>query len=92
MTPQGQIIVAVKRAAKEKYAWAGGYPLYILLATGEPLCCDCAAKNLGRIAESTHQNQKYDDGWKAACVDINYEDTNMWCCHCHLSIDSAYGE
>lgn len=55
MTKQGEIIVQVKRAAKEQYAWPGGYPLFIAMEDGAALCTDCAKKELGLIAAATSQ-------------------------------------
>ena len=31
-------------------------------------------------------------GWRAAAVDINYEDTELYCAHTNKQIESAYGE
>ncbi len=90
MTRTGNILVTVKRAAKEKYAWPGGYPMYIVMDDGEALCCDCANKELGRIAGSTARRDQ--DGWAALGVDINWEDSSLFCCHCNARIESAYAE
>ncbi len=90
MTEQGNIIVQVKRAAKEKYAWPGGYPLFIVLANGAALCTECAKKEIGLIAAATSQG--YQDGWKVSGVDVNWEDTSLYCDHCSEPIESAYGE
>lgn len=89
MTRAGEIIVNVKRATREPYAWPGGYPLYIVMSDGAALCTDCAKKELGLIAAATSQG--YQDGWKAEGVDINWEDTELYCDHCGNHIESAYG-
>lgn len=90
MTKQGEIIVQVKKAAKEQYAWPGGYPLFIVLSDGAALCTACAKKELGLIATATAQN--YRDGWKAEGVDVNWEDADLYCDHCSTRIESAYAE
>lgn len=88
MTKQGEIIVQVKRAVKEKYAWPGGYPLFIVLADGAALCTDCTEKELGLIAAATSQD--FRDGWKASGVDVNWEDPDLYCDHCSKRIKAAY--
>lgn len=90
MTHQGQIIVAVKQAAKHPYAWPGGYPIYIVMSDGEALCCACAKKELGRIAHATATKDR--SGWQAEGTEINWEDPHLYCCHCNEQIESAYGE
>ena len=89
MTKQGEIIMQVKCAAKEHYAWPGGYPLYVVMLDCEALCCDCAKRNLGQIARDTAQQTS--DIWQAEGVGINWEDAEMRCCHCNELIGSAYG-
>ena len=74
----------------EKYAWPGGYPLFLVMKDGEPLCMDCAAKNEELILRAT--NDGYEEDWIAAGVDVNWEDTNLFCCNCNERIESAYGE
>jgi len=90
MTKQGEIIVQVKRAAKEQYAWPGGYPLFIIMHDCEALCCDCAKRNLGQIARDTSQRNR--DSWQAETVAINWEDADLYCVHCSKRIESAYAE
>ena len=87
MTYQGEIIVQVKRAAKEQYAWPGGYPLFVILTDGA-LCTKCAKKELGLIAQSTASRSR--DGWQALGVDINWEDSELYCDHCNRLIEAAY--
>lgn len=80
----------IKQAIRDKYAWPGGYPMFIVLSDGEALCMDCARKEYRRLAEATKDNAS--DGWRAVAADINYEDTECYCCHCNNKIESAYGE
>ncbi len=89
MTPQGQIIVDVKRATTQPYAWPGGYPLFVILNDGAALCTDCAKKELGLIVTSTAQQLR--DGWQAAGVAVNWEDVELTCDHCSQVIECAYG-
>lgn len=84
------IIRKVKQAARDKYAWPGGYPLFILLEDGEPLCPDCARANFRQIARDTRDHAR--SGWDAAGVDIHWEGEPLQCAHCNGDIESAYGE
>ena len=34
------------RTAAQKYAWPGGYPMYVIMADGESLYPDCLKENL----------------------------------------------
>jgi hypothetical protein len=88
MTKQGEIIVSVKRAAKEKYAWPGGYPLFVVMHDCEALCCACAKRNLGQIAWATRS--QLGDSWQAEGVEVNWEDGALYCAHCSQLIESAY--
>ena len=83
-------IEVMKKLVNDKYAWPGGYPMYLVMSDGEPMCCDCAIKEWNRIQESTVNHDK--DGWAAECVDINYEDPECYCCHCNKKIESAYAD
>lgn len=90
MTPTGQIIVDVKQAAKNKCAWPGGYPLYIIMSDSEVICPSCAKDHIGTIAHATVHHLR--GGWEAVGVDVNWEDDNLYCAHCNNRIESAYGE
>lgn len=90
MTKTGQIIVDVKQAAKNKYAWPGAYPLYIIMSDCEVICPACAKDNIGAIAHATAHHLR--DGWAVVGVDVNWEDDNLYCAHCNARIESAYGE
>lgn len=69
----------------EKYAWPGGYPLYYLTKDGGCLCSKCANENL-------EQTLGDDPAWKIEQVDINYEDTTLYCDNCQEMVESAYEE
>ena len=80
----------LRNAVRTKYAWPGGYPMYIVMADGAALCIDCAKDNYRLIARSNRDN--FTDGWKPAGVDVNYEDPELYCDHCGDRIESAYAE
>jgi hypothetical protein len=71
-----------------KYAWPGGYPCYFVLSDGEALSFEAAKENRRFILESIagHLN----DGWRVVEMDINYEDSALYCAHSGNLIESAY--
>ena len=81
---------SVKQALRDKYAWPGGYPLYLVMTDGGALCIDCAKAEYHNIADSTVKG--INDGWNAAAADINWEDSDLTCDHCNKPIESAYGD
>lgn len=80
------------------YAWPGGYPLFYLCADGGILCPKCANENkevyiTSDDKTSEEKENRFDDPqWHVIAVDINYEDTTMYCDHCNAHIVSAYGD
>ncbi len=80
----------VKNAIKDKYAWPGGYPLYLLTSNCETLCVTCGKKEYKQIVYSTRHT--LNDGWRVVAADINWEDPDLYCCHCNARIESAYAE
>lgn len=84
------IVRQIKEAARNVYAWPGGYPLFVLMTDGEALCPKCAKDNFGLIGRSTRDDTR--DGWAAAGVGIHWEGSALTCAHCGGDIESAYGE
>jgi len=84
------VLRKVKEAIRNGYAWPGGYPLYIVMEDGEALSIEAAKAEFKLVAHATLFAQR--DGWQAAGVDINYEDTELYCAHTNKQIESAYGE
>lgn len=82
------LLRSVRSAARNKYAWPGGYPIFILMEDGGTLCPDCAKNNYRQISQATRMGGYY--GWSAAGVDVNCEDKDMVCCHCNEPIQCAY--
>ena len=83
------IIRDVKYAARNKYAWPGGYPLIVVMSDGECLCCDCARSEFALIARATRDG--YEKCWIATGVDVHWEGPPEICAHCGAEIESAYG-
>jgi hypothetical protein len=72
------------------YAWPGGYPLCYVMDDGAALCPACVTRERARIFRSVHERAR--DGWQVEGVDVNYEDSALYCDHCGTRIESAYAE
>lgn len=83
-------IRAVKLAARDGWAWPGGYPIVVAMHDGGCLCTGCARREFPRIARSTRDDLR--DDWTAARVDIYMEGPEIRCDHCGAGIESAYGD
>lgn len=81
---------SVKDAIRNKYAWPGGYPLFIVCNDGACLCTDCAKKEYHQIAHDTVKG--WGTGWDVAAAAVNWEDSDLYCDNCNKQIESAYGE
>jgi hypothetical protein len=79
-----------KWLAHGPYAWPGGYPCYFLTSDGETMSFKAAQQEAERIREAIRE--KSDDGWRVVACDINWEDSDMVCCHTNEKIEAAYGD
>jgi hypothetical protein len=84
-------IEQLKNFIRHKFAWPGGYPMYLVMHDGASLCHACARGNYRMILSRTRDPYTYDD-WAAEGIDINYDDANLYCEHCGARIESAYAE
>jgi hypothetical protein len=82
--------IELRKAIRAKYAWPGGYPLFCICSDGSPLCMECARTEYRQIAYS--RRNKLGDGWRVTCVEVNWEDAELYCEHCNARIESAYAE
>ena len=73
------------------FAWPGGYPLFGIMAGGEPLSIDAIRDNWRDICAATIHGDRF-DSWRLEAIDINYEDSQLYCAHTGNRIESAYGE
>lgn len=74
------------------FAWPGGYPLYYVFADGGCICPKCANDNIEDI-DSANKGERCCNshgGWAIDAHDVNWEDSDLVCDHCHKSIPSAY--
>ena len=76
------------------FAWPGGYPLFYLFTDGGCLCPDCANRNVANIDADIRGGRRWNShgGWAICGADVNYEDANLTCDHCHKLIGAAYAE
>ena len=75
-----------REAACNKYAWPGGYPLYLLCADGEVICPDCAKKEWKQVAYAT-KHPGTDKQWGLlltvqSCVSSVRGSVSSGCCLC----------
>lgn len=88
-------ISTVRELAQEfksgPWAWPGGYPKYLTTSDGGALCWGCCRAEYGLIAADLRSGNTR-SGWHPAGVDINWEDTTLYCDHCGACIESAYGD
>lgn len=68
------------------YAFPGGYPLFYITKDCGALCPKCANEN----KELTEDED--DPQWFIIGIDVNWEDTTLYCDNCNKIIESAYGE
>lgn len=73
-----------------KYAWPGGYPCYFVTDDGCALSFEAVRENFRAVLASVKHHQS--DGWRVLCVDVNYEDPELFCEHTGNRIESAYAE
>jgi len=72
------------------YAWPGGYPLFWIMSDGEA-CAFHVAKDERRNMLDALANQD-NSGWRPVALEINWEDTELYCAHTNEKIESAYGD
>ena len=88
---QIQTVGDFRRAMRAgKYAWPGGYPCYFLVNDGESISFESAKENRRQIIESIAR--RINDGWRIVGVEVNWEDSNLFCAHSGARIESAYAE
>ncbi len=71
------------------YAWPGGYPLYFVMSDGAAMNFAAARENCRQVLEAIRDQDS--SGWRIMGVQVNWEDTELVCCHCGEPIPSAYG-
>jgi hypothetical protein len=74
-----------------QYAWPGGYPLYFIMADGQPLSFQAARENFSELILGL-QHKNISDDWRPVAIEVNWEDTELTCAHTNDKIPSAYGD
>lgn len=87
-------IEKARQAARETYAWPGGYRLWLLMADGEAICPECARKEWRQVARATKAKPSEwpDKQWRVEDVFINWEGPSQACAHCGTYHESEYGK
>lgn len=83
-------LAAAKDYVRQPYAWPGGYPKALITADGACLCVDCVKKEWHLICAESFENTNC--GFRISGVDVNWENTELYCDHCGKWMESAYGE
>ena len=77
------------KSALDKYAWPGGYPVFLITTDGGALCSECVRSEL-RLIIGAARDHDTRGGWHPAGSDVNWEDGELTCDHCNGRIESAY--
>ncbi len=85
MTTQSKSLRLATQLHERGFAWPGGYPLFAVMDDGAALCRHCAGSERTWIGTTTGS-----DGWCVRALEINYEDGELFCCHCGARIEAAY--
>jgi len=79
------------------YAWPGGYPLYFIMADGEAVSFAATKDKWTRrqIIEALADNARGaygDHSWFPVALEVNWENTELYCAVTNDRIESAYGD
>jgi hypothetical protein len=87
-------LAKIKDAIRSKYAWPGGYPLYLILTDGEALSIDSARENWRAICAGHIPSFEgpWKSDWHVAAIEVNWEKPDLYCVHSGERIVSAYAE
>lgn len=85
-------LINVKTALRNKYAWPGGYPLFLLMDDGAAVSIDAARAHWRDIVAAHLKGHNRKSGFGVAAVAINWEDANLYCDISGERIESAYAD
>lgn len=74
-----------KDLVRNPYAFPGGYPRFAVCDDGAAMCHKCCHSEFRNIATAYES-----DGWNVVALDINWEDSDLYCDHCGEQIEPAY--
>ncbi len=88
------LIEQVRDAARNTYAWPGGYRQWLLMADGECICPKCARKEWRQVARATKADPSTwpDEQWRVVDGFVNWDGPAIECAHCGVSHESEYGD
>ena len=72
-----------------KYTSIGSYPVFFVMADGQPMSYDAVAAELDRIKLGFADREPE---WTVIGMDVNWENPELYCCHTGERIESAYAE
>jgi len=71
----------IRKAVRDKFAWPGGYEMYLVMSDGGTVCMECARQEWRQIAYAIRNNLS--DGWRAEGIGVTCNDDDMVSCdHC----------
>ena len=76
----------------------GGYSLYYLTLDMAAMCSACVNKengseaHVGCTVSEVGKCADNDPQWCVITMDVNWEDTDLYCAHCSGRIESTYAE
>ena len=73
------------------YAWPGGYPLYFLAADGSALSFEAVRLEIRQVM-CAMRHPGTDRDWQIVAVDVNWEDSELFCAHTGQLIPCAYSD
>jgi hypothetical protein len=76
----------IRCVARERYAWPGGYELFVVTTDGGLICSGCVREEYRNILDSTKKGIR--DGWCVMGITNEselelYEDFCSLCSHCN---------
>jgi len=78
----------IKAAIRTKYAWPGGYEIFLFTADGGLLCTPCARTEYKQIVYSRMHGTR-SDGWYVDGIDATCNtDYDVICDHCNRNLNS----
>jgi len=78
-TPAG----ALALAAREQFAWPGGYAIWLCTTDGAAICPLCARNEYPSLYQSTIS--RAGDGWQVAAFWLDVDGEEVTCDHCGAS-------
>jgi len=67
--------------------------MFAITADADVLCHTCCESHAKDAIRNTRCKANLADSeWRIVAVDVNWEDTALYCEHCDKRIESAYGE